>query len=126
MTEYTNYFKMMSPRSEKTALPGTSGENTNMMLVCSRESASPQMQVLFKCVLHHVCQYPLWQKSRRQTQIQEGREMQSVSCVPTFAFRTFKPASAPSWKFTCQVDISTCVHPLQVVVLLYRLPSGSV
>ena len=31
--------------------------------VCSRESASPQMQVLFKCVLHHVCQYPLWQEN---------------------------------------------------------------
>ena len=29
---------------------------------CSRKSASPQMQVLFKCVLHPACQHPLWQK----------------------------------------------------------------
>ena len=43
MSEYINYFKMMSPRSEKTALPGTSGKNTNTMLVCSRENAKDRV-----------------------------------------------------------------------------------
>lgn len=39
MSEYINYFKMMSSRSEKTVLSGTSGKSTNMTLVCSRENA---------------------------------------------------------------------------------------
>ena len=41
MSEYINYFKMMSP--EKTALPGTSGKNTNMMLVCNRENTKDRV-----------------------------------------------------------------------------------
>ena len=76
--------------------------------------------ILLASILSGKKKSPLNSDSRRQ------RNRVSLRCTNLHVANFQRREHASSCKFTCQVDISTCVHPLQVVARLYGLLSGSV